>query len=116
MVPKIDNKLKQKLISRIRREWYWSDLRKNALSAAKYNNSYQCQECQIFFPKNGVQVDHHDPVVDPEKGFQGFDKYISRMFCSIKNLRVLCKGCHKEKTAQDRLRRKAKTAKSSSRS
>lgn len=67
---------------------------------------YKCHGCTEEFVKSDVQVDHVVPVVDPEKGFQGWDVYIERMFCSPDNLQVLCSKCHEAKTKNEKKRRK----------
>ena len=53
-----------------------------------------------------VQVDHVAPVVDPKRGFKGWDEYISRLYCESDNLQVLCIPCHKKKTEKERKKRK----------
>ena len=72
---------------------------------------YLCAGCKEEVPasiivngrrvKNAV-VDHVEPIVDPEKGFENFDVYIERMFCEEDNLQVLCHECHTEKTNEER--------------
>jgi hypothetical protein len=57
-----------------------------------------CAGCGGFFVARDVQVDHIDPVVDPEDGFQDLDVFIDRLYCEAENLQVLCKECHKVKT------------------
>lgn len=52
--------------------------------------------------ENNVFVDHTLPVIDPEKGWESWDKTISRMFCEAENLQVLCKACHILKTKEER--------------
>lgn len=69
---------------------------------------YKCASCTKLFVATDVQVDHIEPVVDPKKGFAGWDVYIDRMFCEIKGLQVLCKVCHTVKTDQEKLERKKK--------
>lgn len=59
---------------------------------------YLCAMCEQEYTQKDVQVDHIKPVVDPKKGFVSWDTYIDRMFCEGKNLQVLCKICHAEKT------------------
>lgn len=51
---------------------------------------------------NNVFVDHINPIVDPEKGFEGFDVFIERLFCEEDNLQVLCGTCHDEKSVKER--------------
>ena len=69
---------------------------------------YKCAKCKKLFVAADVQVDHVQPVVDPKKGFVGWDVYVDRMFCEIENLQVLCKADHKIKTDQEKLERKKK--------
>lgn len=69
---------------------------------------YKCASCKKHFVAVDVQVDHIEPVVDPIKGFQTWDIFINRIFCEIENLQVLCKGCHKIKTEQEKEERKKK--------
>ena len=59
---------------------------------------YLCAMCEQEYTQKDVQVDHIKPVIDPKKGFISWDTYIDRMFCEGKNLQVLCKVCHAEKT------------------
>lgn len=72
---------------------------------------YRCAECGgLFLDKKGareIAVDHKDPVLSL-LGWLGFDVYITRLFCNINNLQVLCnykgekdgkKACHKIKSA-----------------
>lgn len=86
---------------------------KNAAVGRKLNKKtgkeamhYKCAKCKKDFPQKDVQVDHITPVVIPEEGFVGFDKYIERMFCLPELLQVLCTTCHKKKSAEERVRRK----------
>lgn len=67
---------------------------------------YLCASCGEEFPSKEVQVDHIKPVVDPKKGFETWDRFIERLFCSKANLQVLCLQCHKEKTQKEKIKRK----------
>ena len=55
---------------------------------------------------NNVTVDHIVPIVDPNKGFESWDKVIERMFCEAEGLQVLCMSCHKAKTKDERIKKK----------
>ena len=66
---------------------------------------YLCASCGGFFVARDVQVDHIDPVVSPEEGFQDWWTYFNRLYCEADNLQVLCKQCHKEKTNAERKER-----------
>ncbi|CAB4156044.1 HNHc domain containing protein [uncultured Caudovirales phage] len=88
---------------------------KDAFVGRKTNNKtgklamhYKCVSCKKHFVATDVQVDHITPVVDPVKGFLSWDIYIDNLFCELKNLQILCKPCHKEKTAEEKLMRKKK--------
>lgn len=67
---------------------------------------YKCNGCKKDFPSKEVEVDHIKPVVDPVKGFVSWDEFISRLYCKVSNLQVLCKTCHKKKTDKEKLKRK----------
>ena len=67
---------------------------------------YKCAACSELFKAVDVQVDHIDPVVSVEKGFEGWNVYIERMFCEADGYQVLCKTCHSIKTANERKARK----------
>lgn len=69
---------------------------------------YRCAMCSGEFVAKEVQVDHIEPVVDPTEGFVSWEAYIDRMFCEEENLQVLCKPCHKIKTAEERKERTKK--------
>jgi 5-methylcytosine-specific restriction endonuclease McrA len=66
---------------------------------------YLCASCGGFFVARDVQVDHIDPVVSPEEGFQDWWTYMNRLYCEAENLQVLCKPCHKDKTNAERKER-----------
>ena len=66
---------------------------------------YLCASCGNFFVARDVQVDHIDPVVSPEEGFQDWWTYFNRLYCEADNLQVLCKQCHKDKTNAERKER-----------
>lgn len=67
---------------------------------------YTCKECNKEFPAKEVNVDHVQPVVDPEVGFENWDVFVKRLFCGKDNLQVLCSKCHDKKTKEERLVRK----------
>jgi 5-methylcytosine-specific restriction endonuclease McrA len=67
---------------------------------------YRCNSCGECFPTSEVQVDHVDPIVDPDIGFTSWDDFIYRLFCPKSNLQVLCKSCHTIKTKKENNTRK----------
>ena len=82
---------------------------KNAFVDRKINKKtgklaahYKCAKCKKQYVAKDVAVDHTDPVVDPAVGFVSWDEYVTRMYCSVDNLQVLCTTCHKAKTAEER--------------
>lgn len=79
--------------------------KKNA-SSGRNAKHYKCAGCNGDFPAKEVQVDHIDPIVDPEKGFESWDLMIERMFCEKEGLQVMCLSCHKNKTNAERRRAK----------
>lgn len=67
---------------------------------------YKCNMCKCSFPSKEVAVDHIKPVISPETGFTTWDSFITNLFCSKENLQVLCKSCHDNKTASEKIKRK----------
>lgn len=95
------------LRSALRKAWRWSPMRSEAMKRAKVAyGRYQCAECGAHKGPRDVAVDHLESVTPPE-GLTSWDVYISRLFCPVEGLQVLCKEpCHKEKTRQERAARK----------
>lgn len=52
-------------------------------------------------------MDHIEPVV-PESGWDSWDGYIERLFCNEDGYQVICKSCHKKKTASENFHRSKK--------
>lgn len=71
---------------------------------------WECNKCKGHFPQKQINVDHIEPVVDPQVGFVNWDTFINRMFCSPDNLQVLCLDCHKVKTQQEQKAKNANTS------
>lgn len=51
---------------------------------------------------NNVFVDHIEPVINPQTGWQSWDEVVKRMFVDSDGLQVLCKECHDRKTKEER--------------
>lgn len=51
-------------------------------------------------------LDHKEEVVHKEKGWQGWDVYIERLFCGPDDLKLLCKSCHKGVSKKEMQERK----------
>ena len=66
---------------------------------------YICGICKEEFPRTQIEVDHIEAVV-PHTGFTTWDDVIHRMFCEEEGFIVLCKKCHKEKTVDEKQRRR----------
>ena len=84
----------------VRRERDW--FKKDGTKATKPRVEFQCYQCNEWYMGKDIQVDHKNPVVDPDVGFINFDTYIDRLFCQKENLSVLCKTCHKVKTDSEK--------------
>ena len=70
-----------------------------------------CGSCGIILPAYKVQVDHINPVVPIGTSVHSMtiDDLISRIWCDISNLDVLCKPCHQDKSkAENKARRSLK--------
>lgn len=102
--------------SALRRLWMHSPIRRNVRAQAfvmKEGRSlwYMCDECLRLVMQKETAVDHIEPV-GPTPGSRNappgysWDTFMERLFCDASNLRVVCKECHKEKTAQEKGKKK----------
>lgn len=69
---------------------------------------HKCEGCGGLFPKGAMKADHIEPVVDPVRGFEGFDVFVSRLFVEADGYQVICEGCHDSKTKTEGLVRRGK--------
>lgn len=90
---------------------------------------YQCNHCKQWFPEKinkitQVQVDHVEPVINPQTGYVDFNTWIAREFVDVEvwdpkinsrlalynsikhRLQLLCGPCHLLKTNQEGVVRK----------
>lgn len=99
--------LKGLIISKLRRIFFFSPLRRSALlNAFVKKNRWRCAGCKKT--TNKPKVDHILPVIDTKMGWQGWDVFITRLFCAVENLQVLCERCHNKKTKLETKERKKK--------
>lgn len=104
--------LKKFIVPTLRRASYRWPARNEALKEARISRGmYKCNVCLDTFARKGVNVDHIEPVVDPIKGFEGWDVYINRMFCGKDGFQILCKTCHDFKSQEEKKIRKNKKMK-----
>jgi transposase-like protein len=75
--------------------------RKVNKDTGKLAKHYKCAKCGKDFPVKRVQVDHIIPV-GTLKDWSHIEGFARRLFCHKKDLRVLCKECHKDYTNKNR--------------
>ena len=74
------------------------------VSSGRMAQHFKCAKCLEDFPAKEVQVDHIKPM-----GFdRTWDDFINELYCEAKNLQILCKACHKVKTAAEKPKKKTK--------
>lgn len=96
-----DKKIKTRIVAAIRRVWFHSSLRREAVKRAKEGAFYRCNKCKGLHEK--VQIDHIQPAIDPSIGWVGYDSFITRLlYCGVDNLDALCVSCHKKKTLKEK--------------
>lgn len=122
----ISKKTKNRIKASLRKVWQFSEEYSKAKLKYKLDIMlYRCNICNIKmyegqsektmkkyldkYPKcvimdNG-HLDHVDPVVNPEEGFKDWNEWISRLF--LNEMQYLCKPCHKAKSFDENLIRKA---------
>lgn len=105
----MDHKKKAHAISSLRRGTYkWSERWKAEKRSHIDRGLYLCEnpECGQLLKKNQTQMDHVIPVVDPEKGWNGFDSFVDRLYVNADMWQRLCETCHSVKTKNENLIRK----------
>jgi len=105
----IDLRERNKLLGAVKRVFSRSQLRKDVMEKAlskkrgpRGGKMYTCSACKKPYSK--VQVDHKDPVIPIGQAFKdmSWDLVIEqRLYCTPKNLQVLCTDCHKLKSKQE---------------
>ena len=96
--------LETKLRSAIRLIWSRSAERRAILKAAiqvdpEKGKFFVCLDCGSSFPDWAGEVDHQPPIGTLEH-WQDVAKFIEKMFFGPQ--RVICKTCHRKKTAEQR--------------
>jgi hypothetical protein len=99
---------KTKIVAAIRRIWFYSPLRRDAVKRSKVDDFYRCEKCHGLQEK--VHIDHIDPCV-PLTGWEGYDSFITRMFCEPDRLQAICEKCHSKKSSEETKVRKENRAK-----
>lgn len=100
--------LESKLRAAIRLIWSRSAERRAILTKALYvdpktkNKFFNCPICKTEFHQAMADVDHIDAVGALD--LNALTEYVARMFNNPQ--RVICKICHKKKTAEDRRKMK----------
>lgn len=94
------------LIAQLRRLHYKWPSQSNAKKIARVSRGiYQCALCNSMLGNKETRIDHISPVVDPGKGFEGWDTYIKRLFVTTGEYQILCVECHKNKTLEENKKR-----------
>lgn len=75
------------------------------VTGMKHRFEYKCAACKKWFRGTEVEVDHKIPA-GSLKEYTDLGEFCRKLFCELDDLQVLCKKCHKEKTAQERAARK----------
>jgi 5-methylcytosine-specific restriction endonuclease McrA len=65
----------------------------------------QCQVCNQWVGSTKIVVDHKDPVISVDVGFQDWNEFVVRLWCNRSNLQRICDPCHDVKTAKERFER-----------
>ena len=75
--------------------------RKEVKGKGRQKWSYTCAACDGEFMQKDVQVDHRIPA-GTLRSFDDLPAFCERLFCGVDGLDILCKGCHRIKTAEER--------------
>jgi 5-methylcytosine-specific restriction endonuclease McrA len=62
---------------------------------------YKCSECNKWHPDKNIAIDHIKPAGKLNCA-EDLPLFVTKLFCEIDNLQVLCEQCHLVKTALDK--------------
>ena len=65
----------------------------------------QCEVCDEWVGSTKLAIDHVDPVISVDDGFQDWNIFIARLWCDKSNLQRICDTCHNKKTQEERISR-----------
>jgi len=99
---------KTKIVAAIRRLWFHSPLRREAVNRCKVDEYFRCEKCRGLQEK--IYIDHINPCV-PLTGWSGYDVFIDNLFCDPSQLQSICEKCHAKKTSEETKIRKENRAK-----
>lgn len=57
------------------------------------------------FKRGKIEVNHIEPVVEPNVGFVDWNTYVSRLFVDDDKMNALCKECHEKLTKEQNKKR-----------
>lgn len=98
----VEAELIEFIIRQLRRISYMWPPRSTAKKQARIRRGvYRCARCDDEFNWKDVQVDHIEPVINPKYGWEDYNTYIDRLFCSEEGFQLLCKPCHAKKTKKE---------------
>lgn len=96
--------------SALRRAWSKYPNKFKVLNAAKRRKlhakgkqkyEYECASCREFYANKNVQVDHIQSA-GTLRDYSDLPSFVSRLFCGVEGLQVLCFKCHTDKTNAER--------------
>ncbi len=109
------NKIHSGFIGEIRKQWFRSAHYKACLNriisekkGVRGGSRRDCVVCGVDITPSKASVDHIDPVtpIHMTQKELGYEKIKERMWCNIENTQIMCKECHKKKTAEERAERR----------
>jgi hypothetical protein len=68
----------------------------------------QCEVCYTWVGSTKIVVDHKEPVISVDDGFQDWNVFVARLWCDKSNLQRICHECHNAKTQSERITRLVK--------
>lgn len=121
MTSRITKKERALIKGALRRVFSRSELRRQALDKALVKDYHdpsrkrvtrwgRCTECQKLEPAYLLEVDHIEPVQRPGEALEDLSLDTlaeERLWCDERNLRAICKPCHKLKSASENKERRA---------
>lgn len=65
----------------------------------------QCEVCLSWVGSTKIVIDHKEPVISVDEGFQDWNEFVARLWCPKENLQRICSTCHDKKSYLERISR-----------
>lgn len=82
-------------------KWECYKENRRVVTGKRHKYEYQCAACGDWWTAKDVEIDHITPA-GSLRNYSELSPFVRKLFVPKNKLQVLCKACHKKKTAEER--------------